>query len=119
MKLKLPFVSRSELNGALIREERLQRRINRQELFELHVPMLTTITDGRDDGLENIAIIGSKEGIEKIEKTFSSKTTHEHEVVQLILDLHNKKWSMDSDKFLRILNIDPTPYEKKYWKDKK
>lgn len=35
-------------------------------------------------------------------------------LVQLILDLHDKKWSHQTDSYLRELNIDPTKYWKKY-----
>ena len=38
------------------------------------------------------------------------------DLVQLVLDLHDKKWSYKSDAFLRTLNIDPTPYWDKYRK---
>lgn len=33
------------------------------------------------------------------------------DLVNLMLDLHDKTWSFKSDRFLRVLNIDP----KKYW----
>lgn len=39
------------------------------------------------------------------------RTDRTAEIVRLILDLHDKKWSFQSDAFLRDLNIDP----KKYW----
>lgn len=38
------------------------------------------------------------------------------ELVQLILDLHDNRWSLKSDNFLRELNIDPEKYWKKYGK---
>ena len=38
------------------------------------------------------------------------------EIVMLILDLHDKKWSIQSDTFLRELNINPEKYWEKYSK---
>ena len=36
------------------------------------------------------------------------------DIVKLILDLHDKKWSLESDSFLRTLNINPDKYWEKY-----
>ena len=36
------------------------------------------------------------------------------DIVRLMLDLHDEKWSFASDAFLRRMNIDPQPYWRKY-----
>lgn len=111
--MKLPFVRRSKLDRALNRIDYLQLQLKRQDLYELHIPMLSM------EGDTEVAIVGTEQQVDDIKLKLARKDNHEREIVQLILDLHDKKWSFDSDRFLRVLNIDPTLYEKKFWKGKK
>lgn len=66
--------------------------------------------------LRNIVWEETQEASKHFTKLSTDRTD---DLVRLILDLNEKNWSFQTDRFLRELNIDPTPYWEKYKAKKK